>query len=125
MAVTIIRFSEPVNASEVAAETKCKAALEALSDSVPWIVLAGLPSSSSPLHQSDDLDLVPIGPRGVFLIGFGADSGGNSATMAAWRIADPSGILSSPAVGSKMTSFFSASVGIFASRSVIETWSRC
>jgi Nuclease-related domain len=27
-----------------------------------------LASSSSPLHQSDDLDLVPIGPRGVFLI---------------------------------------------------------
>ncbi len=68
MAVKIIRFSEPVNASEVSAQTKCKAALEALGDSAPWIVLAGLASSSSPLHQSDDLDLVLIGPRGVFLI---------------------------------------------------------
>ncbi|MEK7674388.1 MAG: nuclease-related domain-containing protein [Verrucomicrobiota bacterium] len=68
MAVKIIRFSEPVNASEVAAQTKCKAALDALGDSVSWIVFAGLASSSSPLHQSDDLDLVPIGPRGVFLI---------------------------------------------------------
>lgn len=68
MAAKIIRFSEPVNASEVAAQTKCKASLDALGDSVPWIVLAGLASSSSPLHQSDDLDLVPIGPRGIFLI---------------------------------------------------------
>src|SRR5438034_10725024 len=68
MAVKTIRFSEAVNASEVAAETKCKAALEALRDSAAWIVFAGLASSSSPLHQSDDLDLVPIGPRGMFLI---------------------------------------------------------
>jgi len=68
MSVKIIRFSQPVNASEVVAETKCKAVLESLSDSVPWIVFAGYASSSSPLHQSDDLDLVPIGPRGVFLI---------------------------------------------------------
>lgn len=68
MAVKLIRFSEPVNASEVAAQAKCKAALEALADPTPWIVFAGLASSSSPLHQSDDLDLVPIGPRGVFLI---------------------------------------------------------
>lgn len=68
MAAKAIRFSEPVNASEVAAEAKLKAALNALSDPVPWIVFAGVASSSSPLHQSDDLDLVPIGPRGVFLI---------------------------------------------------------
>jgi serine/threonine protein kinase len=68
MPVRIIRFSEPVNASEIAAQARCKHALEALGDSVPWIILAGLASSSSPLHQSDDLDLVPIGPRGVFLI---------------------------------------------------------
>ena len=68
MAVKIIRFSEPVNASEVAAQAKCKSALDALADPVPWIVFAGLASSSSPVHQSDDLDLVPIGPRGVFLI---------------------------------------------------------
>ena len=32
------------------------------------LLFAGLASSSSPLHQSDDLDLVPIGPGGVFLI---------------------------------------------------------
>ncbi|MEN9631624.1 MAG: hypothetical protein RL077_28, partial [Verrucomicrobiota bacterium] len=68
MAVKIISFSEPVNASEVIARNRCKAALEALGDSAPWVVLAGLASSSSPLHQSDDLDLVPIGPRGVFLV---------------------------------------------------------
>src|ERR1039457_2588463 len=68
MAVKIIRFSEPVNASEIAAESRCKTALENLGDSAPWIVFAGLASSSSPLHQSDDLDLLPIGPRGVFLI---------------------------------------------------------
>ncbi len=68
MAVKIIRFSKAVNASEVAAETRCKTALEALVDAPPWIVFAGLSSSSSPLHQSDDLDLVPIGPRGIFVI---------------------------------------------------------
>ena len=68
MAAKIIRFSEPVNASEVVAQTKCKAALDALGDAVPWIVFAGLASSFSPLHQSDDLDLVPIGSRGIFLI---------------------------------------------------------
>jgi serine/threonine protein kinase len=66
--VRVIRFSEPVNASEVAAATKSKTALETLGDPAPWIVFAGLASSSSPLHQSDDLDLVPIGPRGVFVI---------------------------------------------------------
>ncbi len=68
MAAKVIRFSAPVNASEVAAESKLKAVLNALNDPVPWIVFAGLASSSSPLYQSDDLDLVPIGPRGVFLI---------------------------------------------------------
>lgn len=68
MAATIIRFTDPVNASEVGAEAKLKAALNSLGDPVPWIVFAGVASSSSPLHQSDDLDLVPIGPRGVFLI---------------------------------------------------------
>ena len=68
MAVKLLRFSEPVNASEIAAETKCKAAIESLGDSIPWVVFAGLASSSSPLHQSDDLDLLLIGPRGVFLI---------------------------------------------------------
>jgi hypothetical protein len=68
MAVKIIRFTAPVNASEVVAEAKCKSVLEALGDPAPWIVFAGLASSSSPLHQSDDLDLVLMGPRGVFLI---------------------------------------------------------
>src|ERR1017187_2955425 len=67
MAARIIRFSEAVNASEVVAQTKCKVALDALGDG-QWVIFAGLPSSSSPLHQSDDLDLLLIGPRGVFLI---------------------------------------------------------
>src|ERR1017187_3723211 len=67
MAARIIRFSEAVNASEVVAQTKCKVALDALGDG-QWVIFAGLASSSSPLHQSDDLDLVPIGPRGVFVI---------------------------------------------------------
>src|SRR5215217_1792469 len=68
MGVKIIRFSDPVNASEVTATAKCKTVLESLGDAAPWIIFAGLASSSSPLHQSDDLDLVLIGPRGVFLI---------------------------------------------------------
>lgn len=68
MAVNILRFSEPVNASEVAAQIKLKVVLEALNDPVSWKVFAGFASSSSPLYQSDDLDLLPMGPRGVFLI---------------------------------------------------------
>src|SRR3954466_2810287 len=68
MPVKIIRFSPPVNASEAVATAKCKTVLDALGDSIPWMILAGLASSSSPLHQSDDLDLVLIGPRGIFVI---------------------------------------------------------
>uniref|UniRef100_UPI003564A3AC nuclease-related domain-containing protein n=1 Tax=Gemmatimonas sp. TaxID=1962908 RepID=UPI003564A3AC len=68
MPVKIIRFSPAVNASERIAETRVKTSLLAIGDSVSWFVLAGLASSSSPLHQSDDLDLVAIGPRGVVLI---------------------------------------------------------
>lgn len=68
MGTRMIRFSEPANTSEVAARTKCKAALDALGDAAPWVMFAGLASSSSPLHQSDDLDLVLIGPRGIFVI---------------------------------------------------------
>lgn len=35
MSVKIIRFSAPVNAREVIAQTRCEAALEALSDAAP------------------------------------------------------------------------------------------
>lgn len=66
MAVKIIRFSPAVNASETIAELRCKSALESLGDAETWIIFAGYSSASSPLHQSDDLDLVMIGPRGVF-----------------------------------------------------------
>ena len=68
MAVKIIRFSPAVNESEMIAESRCKTALEALGDAGSWIVFAGYASASSPLHQADDLDLVLIGPRGVFSV---------------------------------------------------------
>ncbi len=56
--------------------------------------------------------------------GSGANSGRNSATMKAWRIAKLNGIHCSPDVGSKTKSFFSPFAGTFASSSVIEIWSR-
>lgn len=68
MSVTIIQCSPPVNVSEQLAAQRCKTALENLGDSDKWVLLTGFASSSSPLHQSDDLDLVCIGPRGIFLI---------------------------------------------------------
>jgi serine/threonine protein kinase len=67
MAVKLIQCGQPANASERLAAQRCRAALEALGDTAPWVIFANLASSSSPLHQSDDLDLVLIGPRGVFL----------------------------------------------------------
>lgn len=66
MPVKIIRFSPAVNASEKTAEARCKTALESLRDSGTWIIFAGFSSAASPVHQADDLDLVLIGPRGVF-----------------------------------------------------------
>jgi serine/threonine protein kinase len=68
MAVRLIRFSEPVNASEQVAQSRIKAALESLGDTGLWVVYAGLASSSSPVYQSDDIDLLAIGPRGVLCI---------------------------------------------------------
>lgn len=68
MAVKLIRFSEPVNASEQVAQSRVKAALDSLGDSTLWVVYAGLASSSSPVYQSDDIDLLVIGPRGVLCI---------------------------------------------------------
>ena len=67
MAVKLVQCGEPVNESERIATQRCKACLEALADTAPWVIFANLASSCSPLHQSDDLDLVLIGPRGVFL----------------------------------------------------------
>jgi serine/threonine protein kinase len=67
MAVKLVQCGEPVNESERIAAQRCKAALDALADTAPWVIFANCASSSSPLHQSDDLDLVLIGPRGVFL----------------------------------------------------------
>lgn len=68
MAVKIVRFSPPVNNSEKVAEERCKSALESLGDKESWIVFAGFSSASSPVHQADDLDLLLMGPRGIFAI---------------------------------------------------------
>ncbi len=68
MAVKLIQCGDPVNESERIAAQRCKTTLETLADSATWVIFANMASSSSPLHQSDDLDLVLIGPRGVFLI---------------------------------------------------------
>lgn len=68
MAVKFVQCGEPVNESERIAAQRCKTCLETIADSAPWVVFANLASSSSPLHQSDDLDIVLIGPRGVLLL---------------------------------------------------------
>lgn len=68
MAVKVIRFSPAVNNSEMVAEQRTKSALISLNDVGDWIVFAGYSSASSPLHQADDLDLVLIGPRGIYAV---------------------------------------------------------
>jgi serine/threonine protein kinase len=68
MSVQHIPCGAPANASEVLAAERCVAALQELGDGGRWVVLSNLASSSSALHQSDELDLVCIGPRGVVLI---------------------------------------------------------
>lgn len=68
MGVQVIQCGPPANRSEELALERCKAALQTLGDADRWVVLANLASSSSPLHQSDELDLVCVGPRGVVLV---------------------------------------------------------
>lgn len=68
MPVKLIQCGDPVNESEKIAAQRCKTVLGTLEDTVSWVIFANLSSSSSPLHQSDELDLVLIGPRGVFLL---------------------------------------------------------
>ena len=68
MGAKLIKCGEFANESERMAAQRCKVVFDSLGDSVSWVVLTNLASSSSPLHQSDELDLVCIGPRGCFLI---------------------------------------------------------
>jgi hypothetical protein len=68
MPVFVIRCGPTANHSEELAIERCKASLESLKDAERWVVLANLAFSATPLRQSDDLDLVCVGPRGVILI---------------------------------------------------------
>ena len=68
MPVLVIRCGPTANHSEELAIERCKASLESLKDAERWVVLANLAFSATPLRQSDDLDLVCVGPRGVILI---------------------------------------------------------
>ncbi|MBI2926047.1 MAG: NERD domain-containing protein [Verrucomicrobia bacterium] len=68
MSVKVIQCGEYANQSERMAVQRCKTALDSIGDKATWVLLSNLASSSSPLHQSDELDVVCIGPRGVFLI---------------------------------------------------------
>lgn len=47
---------------------ECRKALAATGGDEQWIVFSNLAFSYSPTHQSDELDLLCIGPRGVVLI---------------------------------------------------------
>ena len=68
MACRIIQCGEYANQSERIAAQRTKLVLEALRDAGKWVILTNLSSSSSPVHQSDELDQVCVGPRGVFVI---------------------------------------------------------
>ncbi len=66
--VLVIPCGTSVNHSEELAIERCRASLEAVKDSGRWVGLANLAFSATPLRQSDDLDLVCFGPRGVIVI---------------------------------------------------------
>lgn len=68
MSARKILCGAPANRSEELALDRCVNALNKAHPKEPWVVLANLISSASPNHQSDELDLVCVGARGVVLI---------------------------------------------------------
>jgi hypothetical protein len=68
VSVIHIPCGRPANETEELAAERGVATLRTVADSRRSVVLSNLASSSSALHQSDELDLVCIGPRGVVLV---------------------------------------------------------
>ncbi len=68
MKVISIPCAEFVNESERRAFEEIKQKLAALPGAGEWIVLSNISHSSSPRFQSDEIDLLAIGPHGVFVI---------------------------------------------------------
>ena len=56
----------PVNASEQLAIERLKSKLQ--SSSGPWVLLSNVNHSSNGSRFSDEIDLIAIGPAGVFVI---------------------------------------------------------
>lgn len=68
MIVTAIPCAGFVNESERQAFEAVKQKLSSLPGSGEWIVLSNLSHSSSSHYQSDEIDMVVIGPQGLFVI---------------------------------------------------------
>ncbi|UVT22058.1 MAG: NERD domain-containing protein [Nitrospira sp.] len=68
MKVIPIQCGEFANESERQAFEAVKQKLGVQSGSDEWIVLSNLPHSSTAQHQSDEIDLLVIGPQGLFVI---------------------------------------------------------
>ena len=68
MKVITIQCEEFANESERQAFEAVKQKLAAQSGSDEWIILSNLPHSSTSRHQSDEIDLLVIGPQGLFVI---------------------------------------------------------
>src|SRR5712692_1609631 len=68
MKVISIPCGSFANESERQAFETVKQKLTAHPGNDEWIVLSNLPHSSSARHQSDEIDLLVIGPQGLFVI---------------------------------------------------------
>ncbi len=68
MLVTSIPCAGFVNESERQAFEAVKQKLGSLPGSDEWIVLSNLSHSSSSRYQSDEIDMLVIGPQGLFVI---------------------------------------------------------
>jgi serine/threonine protein kinase len=68
MKVIPIQCGQFANESERQAFEAVKQKLSAHPGSDEWIILSNLPHSSTPQHQSDEIDLLAVGPQGLFVI---------------------------------------------------------
>src|SRR6266446_3518986 len=68
MRVRLIPCGPYANESEQKAAEACRAKLSGIQGHGTWILLTNLAHSSNPLYQSDEIDILAIGPQGVFTI---------------------------------------------------------
>lgn len=68
MQVTVFPCGEAVNECEVAAVQHLKQQLQSIAGSDEWILLTNLAFSVTHQFQSDEIDIIAIGPPGVRVI---------------------------------------------------------